>query len=229
MLPSQPNQSLMNGLECLRRIAESAEPVGSRELARRMGVGHATVNRLLNTLAHLHYLEKTPERKFSPGPGLYVLNAHGMHNSRLLRTALPVLRKLGEEHRYRIALGVVWNNQVSYLFFEDPQVDFLKGLLGHDPLPVEKSSIGRLLKTFQSETSDSQMEWLNQEEWHAIRRDRYAMWNPNSPSMSVACPVGSGTTAAVALSSTTQQPIQADELIARAREIADQINRDFKN
>ena len=38
MLPAQPNQSLIDGLECLQALSSTDRPVGSRELARMLGL-----------------------------------------------------------------------------------------------------------------------------------------------------------------------------------------------
>ena len=52
-MSSQPNNSLATGLAVLTEICAANEALGGRELARRMGLHHAKVNRLLMTLAEI--------------------------------------------------------------------------------------------------------------------------------------------------------------------------------
>jgi len=56
-MPAQPNLSLINGLTCLQELIASPSLVGSRELARRLGLEPTRVNRLLGTLAQLGLAE----------------------------------------------------------------------------------------------------------------------------------------------------------------------------
>ena len=71
-LPAQPNQSLIHGLECFQAVVAAGRPVGNRELARLLGADPTRVNRVLKTLAHLQLLERTPQRKYRPGPAVHV-------------------------------------------------------------------------------------------------------------------------------------------------------------
>src|SRR5450432_664771 len=110
-MPAQPNQSLANGIACLQALTAAEDAIGSRELARRLGLEPTLANRLLGTLAELGLAERTPERKYRPGPGIHVLAAQSLRGSGLLQAALPVIRGLLDEG-LAVALGVLWRSDV---------------------------------------------------------------------------------------------------------------------
>ena len=114
--PAQPNQSLAHGLSCLQMVVSAGEPIGSRELARALGLEHTRVSRLLGTLAMLGLTEKTADSKYQPGPAIHVLAAQSIQGSRLLTASLPQL-KLLQHTGMDVALGVVWRKHVCYLFY----------------------------------------------------------------------------------------------------------------
>lgn len=143
--PAQPNLSLQCGIDCLLELASAEQPVGSREMARRLGREHTRVNRLLGTLAHLGLAEKTPDRKYAPGPGVHLLAAMSLRGSRLLRTALPHIRDLMERTGERIALGVLWRDHVCYLFHGGPDEPIEAAVAPENLFPAKQSSIGGVL------------------------------------------------------------------------------------
>ncbi len=148
MLPSQPNNSLILGFACFQEIVGAEGPLGSRELARRLGVTPTRANRILGTLAHIGMVEKTAKSKYGVGPGVHVLAAQGMKASRLLPVALPALLEWRKEG-FTVALGVLWREKVSYLFHERPWQNFEEALALHEPWPVEYSSLGMALLAAQ--------------------------------------------------------------------------------
>ena len=107
--PAQPNKSLLNGIACFQVVAAEKMPLGSREIARRLGLGHTRVSRLLGTLASLGLVARTKNRKYIPGPGIHVLSAQSLHGSGLLSAAIPVLRRI-HARRMIVALGVLWGS-----------------------------------------------------------------------------------------------------------------------
>jgi DNA-binding IclR family transcriptional regulator len=140
-LPAQPNNSLIKGVECLQRVVNAGEPIGSREVARRMGLTHTRVNRLLGTLAHMGLLERDLERKYRPGPALHALAAQSMMASKLLPAALPSLLRLRGEG-YTVALGTLWDGKVCFLFHERPWQSVEEAILRHELWPAQLTSLG---------------------------------------------------------------------------------------
>lgn len=141
---AQPNQSLIDGIITLQALATSPEPVGCRELARRLGTDPTKVNRLLKTLAYLGIARQTADRKYTPGPGMHVLAAQSLFASGLIRRALPALEAL-RRFGHTVALGVLWEDNVSYLFHAPPGIEASRGLGRIGLLPATTSGIGVVL------------------------------------------------------------------------------------
>ncbi len=141
---AQPNQSLIDGITTLQALASSAEPVGCRELARRLRASPTKINRLLKTLAYLGIARQTSNRKYTAGPGMHVLAAQSLFASGLIRRALPALEAL-RRFGHTVAMGVLWNDNVSYLFHAPPGIEASRGLGRIGLLPATTSGIGIVL------------------------------------------------------------------------------------
>jgi len=141
---AQPNQSLIDGIVTLQALATAPEPVGCRELARRLDANPTRVNRLLKTLAYMGIVRQTADRKYTAGPGMHVLAAQSLFASGLIRRALPVLESL-RRFGHTVAMGVLWNDNVSYLFHAPPGIEAARGLGRIGLLPATTSGIGIVL------------------------------------------------------------------------------------
>ena len=150
MLPAQPNQSLTDGMLCLQTLASSPVPLGSRELARRLGMEPTRVNRLLKTLESLGLLHQNEQRKYQSGPGMHVLAAQSLYSSGLIQCALPVLVGL-RQPGFTVAMGVRWRDQVCYLYHADPGMSAEQGIGRTGLYPVTRSSIGMALLATRSD------------------------------------------------------------------------------
>jgi DNA-binding IclR family transcriptional regulator len=140
-LNAQPNKSLIDGIITLQALATSPYPVGCRELARRLNIDPVKVNRLLKTLAYLGIARQTADRKYTAGPGMHVLAAQSLFASGLIRHALPILENL-RRFGHTVALGVLWQDSVSYLFHAPPGIEASRGLGRIGLLPATTSGIG---------------------------------------------------------------------------------------
>jgi len=141
---AQPNQSLIDGIITLQALASAPEPVGCRELARQLNANTTRVNRLLKTLAYMGIVRQTSDRKYAPGPGMHVLAAQSLFASGLIRRALPELERL-RRFGHTVAMGVLWNDSVSYLFHAPPGIEAARGLGRIGVLPATTSGIGIVL------------------------------------------------------------------------------------
>ena len=141
---AQPNQSLIDGIRTLQALASAPEPVRCRELARQLGADTTRVNRLLKTLAYMGIVRQTSDRKYAPGPGMHVLAAQSLFASGLIRRALPELERL-RRFGHTVAMGVLWNDSVSYLFHAPPGIEAARGLGRIGVLPATTSGIGIVL------------------------------------------------------------------------------------
>ena len=144
LLGAQPNQSLIDGIATLQALATAPEPMGCRELARRIGLDPTKVNRLLKTLTYLGIARQTANRKYTSGPGMHVLAAQSLFASGLMGRALPLLEGL-RRFGHTVALGVLWNDSVSYLFHAPPGMEASRGLGRIGLLPASTSGIGMVL------------------------------------------------------------------------------------
>jgi DNA-binding IclR family transcriptional regulator len=143
-LPAQPNQSLIDGLSCLQAVVGRSSPVGGRALARELGLEATRVHRLLKTLEHLGLTAQGPDRKYRAGPGVHGLAAQALFASGLLRRAAPHLEGLGR-FGHIVALGVLWGDQVSYLYHALPGMRPAEALGRAGLYPARRSGIGRAL------------------------------------------------------------------------------------
>lgn len=152
--PAQPNQSLIDGLEVLRALAVAHEPVGSREMARRLGMEATRANRLLKTLASIGVARQTSDRRYVSGPAMHVLSVQAMYGSGLLARAVRAVENL-KRFQMHVAVGVLWQNQVVYLHQSLPSRS--PELAVHRLYPAERSGIGLVLL---SQMSDDEVRHL---------------------------------------------------------------------
>jgi DNA-binding IclR family transcriptional regulator len=211
-MTAQPNQSLGHGLEVLHALCGAEGPIGSRELSRRLGMEHTRVNRLLGTMATLGLAERTADRRYRPGPAVHVLAASGLRSSGLLQAALPTIRTLHAEG-FPAALGVLWRDQVCYLYHGKPNQPLERGLAGHQLFPAAWSSIGTILQA----QNDPALANLKDQGWAWVVPE-------NAPSGgSMAAPVGAPVVAALAIMPTDKSnPAQySARLLAAAAEVTE--------
>jgi DNA-binding IclR family transcriptional regulator len=142
-MSTQANAGLLRGLRILEAVS-GAGSIGSRELAKQLGEDHARVQRLLKSLRTEGYVQQGPDRKYVPGPAIHLVSARCFGTSPLLRAALAVLRPLHAEGHH-MALGLLKNQEVCYLFHGSPELPFEAGLGAVLSYPAAESSIGRIL------------------------------------------------------------------------------------
>jgi DNA-binding IclR family transcriptional regulator len=140
-LPAQPNQSLIDGLAVLRALAVAGEPVGSREMARRLALEPTRVNRLLKTLASIGVARQTADRRYVPGPAMHVLSVQAVYGSGLLRRAARAVERL-RPLKLHVAVGVLWQRHVVYLYQWRPGRSSDDALAVSGLYPAEHSGVG---------------------------------------------------------------------------------------
>jgi len=143
MSPAQPNQSILTGLDVLQEVIAVGRPIGSREVARRLGLEHSRTNRILGTLVSGGMLQQDGQSKYRPGPRVHVLSALSLHASGLISAALPELMGFLEEGA-TVALGTLWRDTVVYLLHAKPGDNLAATAGAHQNYPREKSIIGSL-------------------------------------------------------------------------------------
>jgi len=141
MLPRQPNQSVIDGFRCLQFVVAQEQPVGVTFLSEELGMEITRVHRLLRTLSHLGLIKQTDGKKYGPGPAIPVLAAQTLHATHFGDKVLPELQRLGRSTKQNVALGVLWERSVSYLYHGKGS----KGIGGHELWPASKSGLGLLI------------------------------------------------------------------------------------
>ncbi|BBQ85125.1 MULTISPECIES: transcriptional regulator [Enterobacteriaceae] len=140
-MSSQPNQSLIDGIRCLQYLVSSDRAIGCRELARLMGINPTRVNRLLMTMAAIGLTTQDAQRRYLPGPGIHALAAQAIRGSTLFSKALPLLETYAPKDIV-VAMGVLWEDQVIYIFHSRPGSHISQALAGFHMMPACQSVIG---------------------------------------------------------------------------------------
>lgn len=108
--------SLDRGLSVLEVLKASSEPLGVREIARRLELSAPAVQRILNTLTEHEYVDQIVEtRRYSLGYGVLALAQHLLKKDRLIDLADPELQALAAEGCFNAFLGVRRRSAGMYL------------------------------------------------------------------------------------------------------------------
>ncbi len=99
----------------LQAVVAAGEPVGVRELGRRVGLPRSTVSRLVATLVDLGMVERTADRLVVPGSALATLQLDGGPTPLLRDRLRPLLNELAELHAESVTLAVDDGDAVLYL------------------------------------------------------------------------------------------------------------------
>lgn len=223
VLPAQPNQSLLEGLEVLLAVARASEPVRVRALARKMGLTATRMQRYLATLAHQGLLMQHPDRRYGVGPGIHALSAISLSASGLANRAMEVLPALSGAGRV-VALGVLWRETVSYLYFNVPGRAVARSLGREADYPARNSVIGRVLLAHASPERIAADFPGEEADLHPlldeVRQCGYARIDREGGEMGLAVAVGSPPIAGLALSGCFCES-EIKGLLSRLREAAE--------
>lgn len=146
----QKNKSIEDAIKVLMAIAGSGKPYGTMELSKALGMESTRVNRILKTLQASGFVEQDLQRRYHSGPGINMLAAKSLHGSMLLRAALPIIETVSPAP-YTVGLGVLYQDEVSYLFHATPGVPFAEGFGRLNYYEATHSSIGLMLLALQPE------------------------------------------------------------------------------
>lgn len=110
------SQSLERGLAVLGLLDKSPEPLGVREIARRLGIAPTIVQRLINTLMQENYLEQQADTKrYTIGYRALGLGTSLSRRDNLIAAAQPVLEELAVRHELNGYLGALRGSQAIYI------------------------------------------------------------------------------------------------------------------
>lgn len=235
-LNAQPNYSVIDGIAVLQALATSEHPIGGRELARRLDMEPTRANRLLKTLNYMGIARQTENRKYTAGPGMYVLAAQSLFASGFIRGAIPQLRAL-RESGLTVALGVLWKDTVSYLYHAPPGLDSLQAIGRIGAYPATKGGIGMVLLATHPKNYLDQLfaeqeiegfETLSElhDQLDVIRKNEFAFVKVGErlDRHTLAVTVGNPAHAAIGLSGEISND-QVNELVEKLRQSALEISR----
>ncbi|MCL5499829.1 DNA-binding transcriptional regulator, IclR family [Phytobacter palmae] len=193
-MSSQPNQSLIDGIRCLQYLVSSGRAIGCRELARLMGINTTRVNRLLMTMASIGLTMQDDHRRYLPGPGIHALAAQAIRGSALFSQALPLLESYAPKDIV-VAMGVLWEDQVIYIYHSEPGSRMSQALAGFHMLPAWQSVIGMSLLAAESD-EELQKRFVD-EQWQQLaphvaqqRESGRVVWHHDDGEVSMAKPLG---------------------------------------
>ncbi|HEY3591951.1 MAG TPA: IclR family transcriptional regulator [Buttiauxella sp.] len=193
-MSSQPNQSLIDGIRCLQYLVSSGRAIGCRELARLMGINATRVNRLLMTMAAIGLTQQDDQRRYLPGPGIHALAAQAIRGSALFSRALPLLERHAPKDIV-VAMGVLWEDQVIYIYHSEPGLQMSQALAGFHMLPAWQSVIGMAL--LAGESDEALQARFKPEQWQVMspylrqqREQGRVVWLHDDGELSMAQPLG---------------------------------------
>ena len=193
-MSSQPNKSLIDGIRCLQYLVSSGRAIGCRELARLMGINTTRVNRLLMTMASIGLTMQDEQRRYLPGPGIHALAAQAIRGSALFSQALPLLESYAPKDIV-VAMGVLWEDQVIYIYHSEPGSQMSQALAGFHMLPAWQSVIGMSLLAAESD-EELQKRFVD-EQWQQLaphiaqqRELGRVVWHHDDGEVSMAKPLG---------------------------------------
>jgi DNA-binding IclR family transcriptional regulator len=193
-MSSQPNQSLIDGIRCLQYLVSSGRAIGCRELARLMGINATRVNRLLMTMAAIGLTQQDDQRRYLPGPGIHALAAQAIRGSALFSRALPLLERHAPKDIV-VAMGVLWEDQVIYIYHSEPGLQMSQALAGFHMLPAWQSVIGMALLAGESDVALQAR--FKPEQWQVMspylrqqREQGRVVWRHDDGELSMAQPLG---------------------------------------
>jgi DNA-binding IclR family transcriptional regulator len=109
------NQSVTRALGILDLLAGVSEPLGVREIARRMRLPPSNIQRLVKTLANAGYLEQTdPTLRYTIGYRAFQVGSAFVAQNSLFSAVMPELYMLADNHITGF-LGVLRDRSVVYL------------------------------------------------------------------------------------------------------------------
>lgn len=110
------SQSLERGLEVLEAINQAERPMGTRELARALDLSPAIVQRLVNTLAERHYLQRDPDTKrYTIGYQTLIFGASLARRDGLLTHARKELEEVTRKLRVDSFMATLQGRRAIYL------------------------------------------------------------------------------------------------------------------
>lgn len=138
--------SLERGLAVLEILQDANEPMGVREIARRMELSAPAVQRLLNTLAEHDYVAQAPDtRRYRIGHAVLALGRQVLRKDRLISLADPHLQALASEGYFNAFLGARRGAAGLYLLGVQSNSPVVIRSSPGETMPLHSTALGKAL------------------------------------------------------------------------------------
>lgn len=108
--------AVRKALEVLCEFRAEVPAFGASDLSRRLDMPKSTTHNLLRTLESLDFLRQDQaDRRYRLGPRVYELGLRFAQETRLVSAALPHLRRLAEDTKETVKLGILSDREVLIL------------------------------------------------------------------------------------------------------------------
>lgn len=112
------SQSLERGLMVMELLNQSDKPMGTREIARKLDLSPAIVQRLINTLNEMHYVRRdAATKRYSIGYQVLGIGAKLQTKDAMLLEARKGLEMLNQQMRLDAFMAVLQGQHAIYLLF----------------------------------------------------------------------------------------------------------------
>jgi DNA-binding IclR family transcriptional regulator len=144
--PVTGNLSLERGLAVLDLLKDTDEPIGVRDLARRLDQSAAAVQRTLNTLAEYGYVEQIAEsRRYRLGHSVLALARYVLRKDRLIGLAETELQALAAEGCFNAFLAVRRGDRGLYLLTVQSKSPVVIRSSPGETFPLHSTALGKAL------------------------------------------------------------------------------------
>jgi DNA-binding IclR family transcriptional regulator len=149
--PEAPAGAIDRALAVLGVLADSSQPMGVTEIARRVGLPKSVVHYHVSALVRNRYVEARPDRRYGLGHAALRLGRGNYSNIELRSRALPHMRALHHETWETVALSVLVGREGVYVDqLVSPHDIKLAVDLGR-PYPLHTGASGRVMLAFLPE------------------------------------------------------------------------------
>jgi DNA-binding IclR family transcriptional regulator len=140
------NQSLARGLAILEAFARDRPELGVADLTRALALPKSITHRLVRTLAARGFLDQNPATlRYRVGARVFEVGQLFAPAQALVDTALPVLRRLTEDHQLNAYLGVLSEGRALYLLALQSSGPVVIRVSPGSRAPLHSTALGKVL------------------------------------------------------------------------------------
>ena len=131
--------------EILLTFAESADPLGVSEVARRVGLAKSLVFRVLTSLVQAGFLQKAPDARYWFGPRALQVGLAALRSRDVVGASMPHMQRLCECTQETITLSLRVGNERTYAAQVVSQQDVHKSVRTGERYPLYAGNSGRAI------------------------------------------------------------------------------------